>query len=172
MSLCEEDCNYNNYDINTKKVTCDCLIKIYLPIISEIKFNKEKLKNKFKSIKETINLKIMKCYHLLFVKEGIIKNIGSYVLLIILFIFIISIIILIFKSYNILITKITNIYDKKNNNKNEYNNRVNMQNNKIINEQITEGNKQKITRKVKNSNRNRIINNYKKKSSKIKTSNK
>ena len=172
LSLCEEDCNYNNYDINTKKVTCECLIKIYLPIISEIKFNKEKLKSKFKNIQETINLKIMKCHHLIFMKEGIIKNIGSYVLLFIILVFIISAIILPFKSYNVLYMKITNIYDKKNNNKNQSNYRLNKQKNKIINEQITEGNKHKIIRKSKKNSRNKkIINKYKKKSSKIKTSN-
>ena len=42
LSLCEEDCIYNNYDIETKKVTCECYIKISFPIISEIKINKDK----------------------------------------------------------------------------------------------------------------------------------
>ena len=114
LSLCEEDCIYNNYDLETKKVTCECYIKISFPIISEIKINKDKLMKKFMNIKETINLKIMKCYKLLFTKEGIATNIGSYLLLFIIFIFIVSTIIFPFKSYEILYKKVKNINDQKN----------------------------------------------------------
>ena len=113
LSLCEEDCIYNNYNIETKKVTCECYIKISFPIISEIKINKDKLMKEFMNIKESINLKIMKCYKLLFTKEGIATNIGSYLLLLIIFIFIISTIIFPCKSFEILYKKVKNIYDQK-----------------------------------------------------------
>ena len=149
LSLCEEDCDYNDYDINTKKVICNCNIKISFPIISDIIINKEKLKMKFKNIKEAINLKIMKCYKLLFVKEGIIKNIGNFILLFIILIFIICTIIFPFKSYNILYTKIKVIYDSKNN-KNLSLAELNKRKKNIINQQITEDNNHKIIRKRKN----------------------
>ena len=60
MSLCEEDCDYNYYDKDTKKVLCQCFIKINIPIISEIKVDKEKLKKKFVEINNIINLNVMK----------------------------------------------------------------------------------------------------------------
>ena len=118
LTLCEEDCNFSNYDVNNKKVTCECYTKLSFPIISEIKINKDKLKRKFKNIKETINLKIMKCYKLLFTKEGIVKNFGNNILLFIILVFIISTIIFTFKSFNVLCLKIKKIYSEKNNNNN------------------------------------------------------
>ena len=139
LSLCEEDCTYNNYDIETKKVTCECYIKVSFPIISEIKINKDKLMKKFMNIKETINLKIMKCYKLLFTKEGIATNIGSYLLLFIIFIFIVSTIIFPFKSYEILYKKVKNINDQK-----ISESKSSKQNKNIINEQISEENNHKI----------------------------
>ena len=51
-----------------------------LPIISEIVIDKDKLKESFKNIKNIINLNILKCYKILFTKEGFISNIGSYIL--------------------------------------------------------------------------------------------
>ena len=47
LSLCEEDCKFNSYDKETKKVSCDCFIKFSIPIFEEIKINKDKLKKKF-----------------------------------------------------------------------------------------------------------------------------
>ena len=37
FSLCEEDCKFKSYDTNTKKVTCECFIKLSIPIIEDIK---------------------------------------------------------------------------------------------------------------------------------------
>ena len=45
MSLCESNCEYNGYDYNTNKVTCECFIKINFPFISELSINKDKLIN-------------------------------------------------------------------------------------------------------------------------------
>ena len=41
MSLCEEDCDLTDYDHITEKVKCSCLIKINLPFIDDIKFDKK-----------------------------------------------------------------------------------------------------------------------------------
>ena len=35
LSLCEINCNFSEYDNQKEKVTCECLIKFKLPIISE-----------------------------------------------------------------------------------------------------------------------------------------
>ena len=77
------NCNYNAYNKNTQKVLCECNIKIKFPIISEIVINQNKLLNNFKDIESTLNINIIKCYSTLFKKEGIINNIGNYVISII-----------------------------------------------------------------------------------------
>ena len=69
LSLCENNCNYKGYDNNTKKVLCECFIKIKFPLISEIVINKDRLLNNFKDIKNIININIMKCYYTLFTKK-------------------------------------------------------------------------------------------------------
>ena len=43
MSLCEEDCNLAEYNYTTQKAKCSCLIKLSLPVIKDIKFDKDKL---------------------------------------------------------------------------------------------------------------------------------
>ena len=52
LSLCESNCKYKGYDINTKKAKCECFIKIKFPLLSEseIVINKDKLLNKFINI--------------------------------------------------------------------------------------------------------------------------
>ena len=105
-SLCEDGCKYNGYDFKTKKASCECLTKVKLPMISEIKIDKEKLKKNFIDIKSLININIMKCYKKLFTREGLISNTGSYILLSILFIYIISSNLFFIIEYDIIYDKI------------------------------------------------------------------
>ena len=82
MSLCEKNCEFNEYNNNTKKVTCQCYIKKELVSLTDILKNKGQIIQKFLDFENTMNIFIMKCYKKVFCKEGIIKNIGSYILLI------------------------------------------------------------------------------------------
>ena len=66
MSLCENNCKYTKYDYNTKKVICECFIKINFPLISEIEINKDKLLTNFVNFKNSININVIKCYKQLF----------------------------------------------------------------------------------------------------------
>ena len=97
-SLCKTKCEYNGYDNDNKKVKCECEIKINIPLISEISFNKKELLNNFVNINNVINLEIMKCYKVIFSNEGLIKNIGSYIILSIILINTILLIIFIIKG--------------------------------------------------------------------------
>jgi len=83
MSLCESNCEFTRYNFNKKEAICECNIKIKLPLISEIVINKSKLLNNFINLRKTTNIYTIKCLKLLFSKSGIIKNIGSYILLLI-----------------------------------------------------------------------------------------
>ena len=105
MSLCESLCEFNGYDSNNKKVKCKCNVK------SQIS-NSTIIYKSFTEIKSILNLEVVKCYRVLFTREGLINNIGSYVLLSIIFYYIISLIIFISKGYKILSDKINELIIK------------------------------------------------------------
>ena len=147
MSLCEEDCDYNYYDKDTKKVSCQCFIKINIPIISEIKVDKEKLKKNFIEINNIINLNVMKCYKLLLEKDGIITNLGFYILLFIIFIYTICAIYFCIKGYNNLYDEVKKINDFKKN--------ATKTSNKIHNDNTPRLNKKEKT-KLKGRNNKKI----------------
>ena len=156
LSLCEVNCDYEGYDSETKKALCDCKIKINMPLISEIVLNKDDLKKSLSLIK-SMNTEVMKCYHLLFSKKGLIKNIGSYVILSIICINIILDVLFCIKGYYILLYGITKVVEnnKKNNNEeineNTKNSRINFKKKKM---------KKKKNRK-KSTKNNFIINDKK-----------
>jgi len=50
LTLCEENCILIDYDYIYKSAKCSCEVKIELPLIEDIKFDKEKLKNNFVDI--------------------------------------------------------------------------------------------------------------------------
>ena len=81
MTLCEEDCEYKGYDSDKKQALCECPIKINLLKISQISINTNKLYNKFNDIKNIINFNLMKCYKMLLTKDGILYNIGNYIII-------------------------------------------------------------------------------------------
>ena len=84
---------------NYEKVICECNVKINFANIYEIKIDTEKLKKNFKP-ENLVNLKILKCYKILFTKEGIITNIGSYIILSIILFYIMFLSLFIFIGYN------------------------------------------------------------------------
>ena len=81
MSLCESNCIFNGYDNYTKKSECKCDIKTELTLVSEIKINKDSFLIDLFDINNLINLKILKCYALLFNKDRIIFNICFFIIL-------------------------------------------------------------------------------------------
>ena len=85
MSLCEKNCEYKGYDIITKKVKCECYIKIKFLLFSEIEINKDLLLNNFKDLNNIMNLNCMKCYKITLCTKGLKYNIGSYIILSIIF---------------------------------------------------------------------------------------
>ena len=77
QSWCEEDCNFVGYDKETGKVDCSCEVKFTLPLVSEIKIDKNKLYN-FMNIKKIANFDVLKCWKLITSKVGIVTNLGFY----------------------------------------------------------------------------------------------
>ena len=122
MSLCESNCEYEGYNLSIKKSECICQTKIKMSSLSEIIKNKNKLLKKFVHIKSSINIFVMKCYDILFCLKGIKNNIGSYILLSIIFISICCFVIYLFKGNNMInkiIDKVVQIKKNQFNNKKE-----------------------------------------------------
>ena len=105
LSLCEKECKYKGIN-QEKKIKCDCIVKIKLPLINEIEINKDKFLKDFTEIKKLLNLNIMKCYSVLFTKDGIKKNIGSYCILSIITANIILLILFLVRGKKLLFKKI------------------------------------------------------------------
>ena len=77
---------------------CSCSIQESSKSFSEININKTKLYDNFVNVKNYVNLNILVCYHELFTKKGMIRNICCYII----FPIITSYIICIIFFYNIL----------------------------------------------------------------------
>ena len=109
MSLCSIGCEFNGYNSETKKAKCECGMQQNNTLSLDSIINNKEVINKFIDIKKTANLDIIKCYKLLFTKEGLIYNIGSYILISILFIFLILFFAFYFKGFKKLKNKIYEI---------------------------------------------------------------
>ena len=99
MMLCEENCELINYNDLIKKVNCSCQIKVSLPTIEEIKFDKNALYKRFKDIKNIANINILKCFKNVFSINYIKKNYGFLIFTVIILFFIISTFIFYIKNY-------------------------------------------------------------------------
>ena len=107
LALCEHNCNYTGYDKDNKQSSCDCNIKNKMDTISEIIDNPNKLSDNFNSEEKdsssgSSNIISIKCTKELFSKEGLKNNISSYILLIFIAHFLLSIILFIKCGYRIL----------------------------------------------------------------------
>ena len=137
LSLCENNCEYKRYDEINKRVECECDIKKEFPYLMKFEIDKKKLLNNFINFKQNSNFFVIVCYKLLFTKEGLLNNIGSYLIILFIIFTIIGFIFFIKMGYNIYKTKIygtlfqglinintdyknnTSNYDKENDTSNE-----------------------------------------------------
>ena len=90
LALCERNCKFIEYNSTTKKVTCECDLQNRSPLQLDDIINKERLLNNFIDIATISNINLLKCYANLFSKDGLINNIGNYIILSIVLIFIVS----------------------------------------------------------------------------------
>ena len=110
-SLCPKDCSYLEYDLENKKVICECQIKDGFSFKKEI--TKEDLTSKLYLRKYLTNFNVFKCYKLLFSIDGWTNNIGNYIILFIIFIYLLLILIFYLIEYKILYGHINNIINLK-----------------------------------------------------------
>ena len=108
MSVCPNNCTYIDYNYINKTVICQCKIQ------NGITLNDKKMLINIDISKSITNLKIVTCYKLLFSKEGLIKNIGSYIFLLILILYLILAFLFYSKGFDYLCNKINQILNIKN----------------------------------------------------------
>ena len=147
FSLCEINCTFKDYNINTSKVECDCIVNTG---INRLGINQTNLLNSMESIKSYINADVVKCAEIFTSTEDLKSNPGFYLLIFISVIYIIIFIFFWIKGYNSLKDKIEEVIYKT------FKDQNNIKTNSIINTK-----ENKITKKKGNNprkNRNKKFN--------------
>ena len=114
MSLCEKNCEYKGYNRTSKKVNCECEVKNTFTLFSNVIIDKDRLLKKFVDIKTSANIDALQCPKIVFSIDGLKNNIGSYIILSIILIYIISLFLFIFKGFNNINITINKIREHKN----------------------------------------------------------
>ena len=128
ITLCEDNCQYDGFDIDSLKVKCQCGIKPKVKSdISKVKFSPNTIWENFYKLEKYANIKIVTCYNQVFNLSKLKKNYGSYFIISISFLFIITMIIIFATLYNKMNNILNNIIidslslDKKRNKKKAFN---------------------------------------------------
>ena len=157
-TVCQEDCEFIEYFYDSNKVNCECQIKPSSSSYADMKIDIKKIFENFIDFENIANLKILICFEQLFTKEGIVKNIGCYIIIIIVFIHIINIFVFYLFQMHILKIQIDILFikNKTDKSKNVNEKQKNNSNEKPINENIGEkiGPSFKEIKKIQNMNDN------------------
>ena len=85
LTVCEEDCDFIDYDFILEKAICKCKVNINSTAkIAGVVIDKQKLFNSFKNFKNIANYKILKCSKLIFTLEAYKYNYGNIIIIVIL----------------------------------------------------------------------------------------
>ena len=79
VAVCQDDCDFIDYNYSTEKAICSCKIKESSSSFADININKQKLLDNLKNIKNIANFNLLICINVLFSKLGISKNIGFFI---------------------------------------------------------------------------------------------
>ena len=109
--LCIINCKYFGYDLVKKQVICQCQPRNNISLFSIE--NKDELIEYLINVKSKTNLNVLKCSKILFSKEGLIKNIGSYFISLIIIFYIILSIYFYLKGYILLCEQIDGLLTNK-----------------------------------------------------------
>ena len=150
LSICEEDCDFNKYVQNNKRAFCSCYTKIKFPLISEIKFDKDKILSNFENINNIANFQMIKCWKLLYNKNNLFKNSANYISIVLFILSIISIYVFILFNVKNIKIYLMQFSNNKNDNEKTKNNDINIESNNKKNKNINK-NKKKSTNRRKNN---------------------
>ena len=99
-TVCQENCDFTEYNYDTKKAKCSCKVEESSSSSKDIIINITEIYGNFKDIKSRINIDILKCYKVLFTKEGLINNIASYIIIFLIILHVIMMILFYIKDLN------------------------------------------------------------------------
>ena len=109
LSLCEENCDFVDYDYVYQRVKCSCEVKLNFPLIKNVKFDKEKIKKNFIDINNIANLKFLICYKIAFKINNLKLNYAFFILDFTIFLFLICFFLFCLKYYKKYIFEIRKI---------------------------------------------------------------
>ena len=115
IPLCENDCSFVKYHLDTKKVTCNCNYKINSDQYSKVTFETNKKDDKFLKKVFLENFQTMKCVNVVFTWESLKTNPGFIIMLFFIIIFAFSLILYILSRGFTKIDNFINKITKKNN---------------------------------------------------------
>ena len=110
MTLCEDNCQFINYDNINKRVHCSCEIKTFIPNNNEIKFDKNKLCKNFRDINYITNIQVIKCYKIAFKINNIKSNYGFHIFCFLSFALFICTLLFYLKFYSLLIQEVYKVF--------------------------------------------------------------
>ena len=108
LSLCELDCDYIDFNLETQKAICSCGIKTEIATEGG-GLDKDSLIKGFTDINNIANIKMLKCYNTVFNKKYILKNLGFFIIGAIIVFNLIFLLLFAFKYYNELSKEIEKI---------------------------------------------------------------
>ena len=110
LELCEEGCNFVEYNQETEKITCQCDYKSTTDNYENIKLVKNPVDKKFKKKNFLENLQSMKCISKIFKPENLKKNPGFFIMIFFLLVFVVSGIFYYLSGFNKIRTQIFQIH--------------------------------------------------------------
>ena len=114
MSVCGLNCEFIIYNTEDNQAVCSCDVKTEIPLLKNLRFDKNILLNSFTKINNIMNVKMLKCYETVFNIKNIIKNIGFYIFLFFIILDIICIILFYYKDYKKILFEIEKVNSEKN----------------------------------------------------------
>ena len=80
-TVCQENCEFTEYDYDIQKAKCSCKVKESSASSALMNINTTELFMNFMDVKNIANVVILRCYNVLFSKNGIKNNIGCYMII-------------------------------------------------------------------------------------------
>ena len=164
-TVCQNDCDFNNYNSTSQKAICSCKVKESSSSFAYMHINGTELLNNFKHMYNIMNIKILSCVKQLFSKIGIIKNVGNYIMIVVIINHIIDLFIFFINHFEKLKKKIKDIIDATKNSKSTKDHK---DNNKCKDKDIKNNINNEIKEDDKNNNKIIPKNNIKKRKKKKK----
>ena len=113
--VCQNNCEYSSYSLDTKYMKCECGNGNHLVTLDIKHLSKENVLQSFLSTLKSTNYKVMRCYNLVFNLKIFVKNYGSIITLLFFVVYVVFMIIYIQKEINPLKVEISKfLFDNKN----------------------------------------------------------